>query len=182
MKILAISGSTRKDSYNTHLLQAFVDVVSEIDSGVEVKLITLNHIPMFNQDLEHSLPSEITELIKNATEASGIIISTPEYGNMIPGVVKNATEWLSRSYSSDSIKDKPLAIAGASTGGFGTVRAQNQLLLLGMILKMRVSASLRLPISNAKDVFDENWALVDADVRLKLETFAKDFISFIRKS
>lgn len=181
MNILAISGSTRKESYNTSLLRAFVQIVNKIDSKIEVKLVTLNNIPIFNQDLEHNIPQEVNELINKVREADGILISTPEYGNMIPGVLKNATEWLSRSYSKDAIQQKPLAIVGASTGGFGAARAQNQLLLLGAILKMKVNSGLRLPVSNASTVFDEQGDLIDADVKLKLEEFAKDFIQFIEQ-
>ncbi len=143
--------------------------VSPILDNVELKIFELDDVPIFSQDLETDLPSEVQDLISQVEWADAVIFSTPEYNNMVPGVLKNTCEWLSRSYATPAVIGKPVAIMGASDGGFGTVRAQNQLLLLASILKFQVDASLRLPISRAQDVFDEQGKLTSDDARTKIQ-------------
>ena len=99
---------------------------------------------------------------------------------MIPGVLKNVCEWLTRSYSSDAVRNKPLGIIGASTGGFGTVRAQNQLMLLGVIMGFDVRSNLKLPIANAQKIFDEKGDLTDQEVKTKINDFFGNLLKTLR--
>ncbi len=172
-KILAIPGSIRKNSFNKSACKVLVDIVAQKSSpileDVELKIFVLDDVPMFSQDLEADLPSEVQELISQVEWADAVIFSTPEYNNMVPGVLKNTCEWLSRSYAIPAVEGKPVAIMGASDGGFGTVRSQNQLLLLASIIKFQVDASLRLPISRAQDLFDEQGNLTSTDIRAKIQ-------------
>ncbi len=178
MKILAISGSTRKDSYNTKLLHVIKELAKE--DGTEVEIVTLNDIPIFNQDLESNLPKEVVELKHKAGLADAILIATPEYNHMIPGVLKNAIEWLTRD-SGNVLEDKWLAIVGCSDGGFGTVRAQLQLMTLALVVNMRVKGRFRFPISRAQDKFNEKGELSDQETLEKLKTFVHNYITFLHR-
>lgn len=166
MKVLAISGSIRTQSYNSAAIRAAKALAPE---GMEMEIFSLAGIPFMNQDLEgDNLPESVQTLIDKARWADAILFSTPEYNNMIPGMTKNAFEWLSRSYAVDAVKGKPLFIMGASDGGFGTARAQFQMLTLGAILGMRVDGAWRLPISMAQDKFDAEGNLHDEDTKAKI--------------
>lgn len=179
MKILVIPGSLRSGSFNKSLARNTLNFAKE---GVEMKYRDLNDIPMFNEDLEEDLPKSVVELLEDFRDTSGIIISTPEYNNSLPSPVVNLMHWLSRKYSSDLVKDKPLAIMGASTGGFGTVCSQNHLLLMATIVGFRVNAKYRLPVSNASSVFDKQGNIVDEEVKGKLKDFVNIFISDLERT
>lgn len=152
-------------------------LVAMAPADVGIRVYELNDLPFFNADLEADLPQVVQEYVDSVRWADALIFSTPEYNNMLPGVLKNACEWLTRGYSNDAVINKPMAIVGASDGGFGTVRAQNQLLLLAVIMRMQVSADLRLPISKAQDVFSATGELVDESVREKLSALLNNLLS-----
>ncbi|MCA9382721.1 NAD(P)H-dependent oxidoreductase, partial [Candidatus Dojkabacteria bacterium] len=165
----------RSKSYNTVLLK---EAKLLAPKEMVLEIFDINRIPMFNQDLEgDNLPDVIKKLRTKVSDSSGMLVATPEYGNMVPGVLKNMFEWLSRNYDNDlsPVINKPLAIIGASDGGFGTVRAQNQLLLMGAILRMRVDATLRLPISKADTLINDEGVLQDKDTEQKLRKLLDDF-------
>lgn len=179
MKILTIPGSLRVKSFNKALARYIVSLPYE---NVEFKYFELNDIPMFNADLEQDLPDPILKLIEEIKTSDAFIISTPEYNNSVPAPVKNLLHWLSRSYSKKYIKDKPLAITGVTDGGFGTVRAQNELLLTATIIGMRPNAKHRLPISKALEIFDDEGNILSEEVKLKINDFVTEFVKDIRTS
>ena len=126
MKIVGISGSLRKDSYNTKLLK-------EIGKNVDFEILDLFGIPLFSEDLESSVPQVVTDL-KDKIDASDIVvIATPEYNYSVSGVLKNALDWFSRG-DKKVFDGKKVAIISASISRFGGVRAQSHLrqILLGM--------------------------------------------------
>ena len=174
--ILLIPGSLRKGSLNKLLIK---NINSLEIADLETKIFELNEIPLFNEDLEQDLPASVNLLFENLKWADAVLISTPEYNNTIPSIVTNLMHWLSRSYSSSLVKDKPLAITGVSTGGFGTVRAQHELLLLATIIKFNVNADFRFPVSNGGDVFDEVGQIKDEEMSLKLTQFLVNFTNSI---
>lgn len=174
MKILAISGSTRKESYNTKLLHVIKDMLPKHD----VEVVTINNIPMFSQDLEANLPAEVTDLKQKALDSDALIIATPEYNHMIPGALKNTIEWLTRD-SGNVLDGKWLAIVGCSDGGFGTVRAQLQLMNLALVVNMQTMGRFRFPVSKAQDKFNEAGELTDAETKEKLSAFLKKYIDFL---
>ncbi len=176
MKILAISGSTRSASYNTKLLH----VIQKIAVGVEVEVITLNNIPIFNQDLESSLPAEVMELKKKARMADAILIATPEYNHMIPGALKNAIEWMTRD-SGNVLENKWLGIVGCSDGIFGTARAQVQLMTLGLIVGMKVAGKFRFYVPRAQDKFNEQGDITDPETMERLTAFVQKYTDFLHK-
>lgn len=179
MKVLAISGSFRKNSYNKALLNQIIELSDK--NLWQISLFDISQLPIFNQDLESDLPIQIKDLITRFAQAEALIIATPEYNNMMPGALKNMFEWLSRSYAKHLIINKPLAICGASDGGFGTARAQVQLLTLGAVLQMRVNGSLRLAVSHAQNVFSQSGELVDQSLKTKITDFLANFYKFCQQ-
>ncbi len=178
MKILVIPGSLRKGSYNKLLAKTAIKFPPE---NVEFVYRELNDLPMFNEDLESDLPGSVKELLEQAKSADALIISTPEYNNTIPAPVANLMHWLSRSYSKPFILDKPLGIMGASDGRFGTVRSQNQLMLMATIVGFRVNSAHRLPVLQAQNVFDDNGEMTDEETRKRLNVFIDRFVEFVTK-
>lgn len=124
MKILAISGALRKDSYNTQLLRAVRELAPK---DMEIEIVTLHGIPLYDGDEEdkHGVPESVKALQARIREADGVIIATPEYNFSIAGVLKNALDWLSRS--GNPFKWKRVGVMGASGGPVGTARAQYHL-------------------------------------------------------
>lgn len=122
MHILAISGSLRQGSHNTALLRAAADM---LPPGVTVDFDDrLEEIPAFNEDRVATRPEPVDRLWDAVAEADGVLISTPEYNSSIPGVLKNALDWLSRPLIESPLRNKPAAVIGASTSMFGAVWSQ----------------------------------------------------------
>lgn len=123
-KILGISGSLRKASFNTAVLNSLTqDFAADIDLTVR----TLEDIPLFSQDLEEDPPAGVVKLREEIKAADGLIISSPEYNYGAPGVLKNALDWASRPYGESSYKGKPVLIMTASPGATGGLRAHADL-------------------------------------------------------
>src|SRR5215475_13438442 len=124
IKVLGISGSLRRGSYNSALLRAATRLMPE-DASLEVA--SIRGIPLYDYDVEaQGLPAAVTQLKDAIVAADGVLLVTPEYNNGIPGVFKNAIDWLSRP-SSDVKRvfgGRPFAVIGASPGGFGTTLSQ----------------------------------------------------------
>lgn len=129
-KLVAIVGSLRKDSINRKTLNALLSLASDT---VRLSEAAIGEVPLYNADLEE--PDSVQHLKKQIEEADGLILITPEYNYGIPGVLKNAIDWVSRPSYQSVLANKPVAILGASPGLIGTARAQGQLkqVLLGMI-------------------------------------------------
>lgn len=177
--IVAMSGSLRKNSYNSGLLRAAKELTPK---DIHVEILNISDIPLYNADLEEAegVPA-IVETIKNQiAQADGIIFSTPEYNNGIPGVMKNALDWLSRPAEDITrvFHGKPFALMGASTSRFGTLNAQTSWLPILRLLKLRPFFQNPMMISAAHNVFDENVNLIDDSIRKNLEKFMSDF-SFV---
>lgn len=125
MRLIGVSGSLRAGSFNTALLRAAQGLTPP---GVELIEGSIRGIPLYDADLErdHGLPETVTALKTLIMQADGLILFTPEYNNSIPGVFKNAIDWLSRPASDipQVFGNRPVAVLGASTGGFGTIMSQ----------------------------------------------------------
>jgi chromate reductase len=140
--VVAISGSLRRGSLNTRLLDEAAKLAPEL---LQFDLYeSLSDIPHFNEDRESPAPTAVTDLRRRVRDADGLLIATPEYNASIPGVLKNALDWLSRPVQGDAppLKGKPVAIIGASMSPMGTVRAQ---LSLRQILHKLDAAVVRQP-------------------------------------
>src|SRR5688572_19702079 len=124
MKLLAITGALRKDSYNTQLLKAVKELAP---ADMEIEIVTLHGVPLYDGDEEdkHGVPASVTALKEKVKQADGVIISTPEYNFSVPGVLKNGLDWMSRS--GNPFKWKRVGVMGASEGPIGTARSQYHL-------------------------------------------------------
>jgi NAD(P)H-dependent FMN reductase len=130
------------------------------------------------------IPPVVEELKQKIATAAGVIIATPEYNNSIPGVFKNAIDWLSRPPADIPrvFHGRAFAVIGASPGGFGTILAQNAWLPVLRTLRTRPWLEGRMMVSRAQKLFNEEGELTDANAREQLRTFVSAFIEFTRKS
>lgn len=182
IKLLGISGSLRAQSYNTALLRA-----AQALTGGDFTLdaATLHGIPLYDGDAEHrdGPPTAIVDLKERIVASDGVLLVTPEYNNGIPGVFKNAIDWLSRPATDIArvFGDRPFAVIGASPGGFGTILAQNGWLPVLKTLGTQQWSGGRLQVSRAGKVFDEHGELVDEAVRTQLGNFLRGFADHIRR-
>ncbi|AMP05417.1 NADPH-dependent FMN reductase [Collimonas pratensis] len=180
-KIVGVSGSLRSGSLNGALLRAAVD---QMPAGAELELGTIKGIPLYDGDLEQSegIPAAVALLKEQIAVADALLLVTPEYNNSIPGVFKNALDWLSRP-AADSARifsGRRVAVIGASPGGFGTILAQNAWLPVLRTLGMEPWFGGRLMVSRAGKVFNESGELVDEQVRDQLREFNRKFVEFLR--
>jgi chromate reductase len=179
-RILGISGSLRKASLNTAVLRAAEGV---LEDG-SLKVVTLHGIPLYDGDLEDAdgIPDAVTRLKEEIIASDGLIIATPEYNNAMPGVLKNAIDWLSRppSDSGRVFAGRPVAIVGATPGGMGTVLAQDSLLPVLRALSMRPWFGGRVMLSRASKLMDDTGELGDDAARDQLRMFINGFAAFVR--
>lgn len=179
IKIIGLSGSLRLHSYNTALLRT---AASLVPTDVTLTVSTINGIPLFNEDVEaQGYPASVQELKELIASADGLLLSTPEYNNSMPGVLKNAMDWLSRP--GDEIPrifgEKPFAIMGASIGGFGTILSQNAWLTPMKALGVKPWTNGRLLVARASNSFNADGLLIDAALLAQLRTFIEGFAGFI---
>lgn len=178
--ILGISGSLRRASYNTALLRAAAGLAP---SGTTVDMATLHGIPLYDGDLEaeHGLPEPVRLLKERIVAADGLLLVTPEYNNAIPGVMKNAIDWLSRPASDIPrvFRDLPVAILGTTPGRGGTILAQGAWLPILRTLGTLPWFGAKLQIADAGHAFDEEHRLVDPRVRGELTRFVEGFARFV---
>ena len=151
MKVLAVSGSLRADSYNTRLLEA---AAAAAPAGVEVELLDpalIADLPLYDQDLEdEEVPASVDLLREAWAGADAILFATPEYNGSVPGGLKNAIDWASRPRLEAALANKTVTVIGASTGQFGALWAQNDLRRILGIAGARVVGEA-LPVARAQD-------------------------------
>jgi chromate reductase len=180
--IVGISGSLRKKSFNSAVLEAAVEVAPE-----RVRLVThsIRGIPLYDGDVESDsgIPESVTALKDAIASADGLLFVTPEYNNSIPGVFKNAIDWTTRP-DSDMKRiygGKPIALMGASPGGFGTIMSQNAWLPVFRVLGVQLWTERRLLVSRASTLMDPDGKLSDAKTRDQIRTLLEGFVTFIER-
>lgn len=177
--LIGLSGSLRAGSFNTALLRAARDLMPE---GATLDIRPICGIPLYDGDVEaaQGLPEEVTALKDAIAAADGLLLATPEYNNSIPGVLKNAVDWLSRP--DDDIarvwRGRPVAVMGTSTGAFGTTLAQAAWLPVWRTLGAQPFTQERMIVPRARDAFTEDGALGDDKVRGRLRRFLAGFVAF----
>jgi chromate reductase len=161
VRVLAISGSLRRDSHNTRLLRHLAE---QAPPGIEIELWEgLRSIPPYDEDDDREpAPAPVAELRAAIAAADGLLFATPEYNSSVPGVLKNAIDWASRPRASTPLQGKPAAVIGATTGRFGAVWAQAELRKVLASAGARV-IDLDLPLAQAHLAFDESGSLIDPD-------------------
>lgn len=182
MKILAISGSLRAASLNTALLRA---MQATAPNGVAVELFSLHELPFFNEDLEvaGAWPAAVQSLRQKVQAADALLVSTPEYNSGIPGVLKNAFDWLSRTNEENPsvLMNKPMALVGATMGSFGTAIAQASALPMIRALGLQLWAGQRLALPQAHLLFDAQGELTDEATRTTLQLYMAGWVESLGK-
>jgi chromate reductase len=179
IRLVGISGSLRKASFNTALLRA---AVANVPDGVTLIEGSIRGIPLYDADVEaaEGIPEAVTRLKDLVASADGVILFTPEYNNSLPGTFKNAIDWMSRPPADIPrvFTDKPFAIAGASPSNFGTLLAQEAWLPVMRTLGTVPWFGAKLMVSRAGSVF-ENATLTDEATIKKLAAFIAGFADFV---
>lgn len=156
--LLGISGSLRRQSYNTALLEAAAGVCA---SDVELEVWSaLGLIPAFNEDLQE-LPLAVALLRAEIARADAILVATPEYNASIPGALKNALDWISRPLGTNPLRGKPVAVIGGSQGLFGAAWAQAELRKVLRTIGARVLDEPRLELAYVQEAFGRGGRLLD---------------------
>jgi chromate reductase, NAD(P)H dehydrogenase (quinone) len=163
VKVLGISGSLRPGSYNTKALRAAEQLLpNDVDFEIYDALKAVP--PYDDEDDTDPAPAAVARLRDAVAGADAVLFSTPEYNSSIPGVLKNAVDWLSRPIATNVLRNKPVAIIGASTGAFGAVWAQADLRkVLGAVGARVVEGEV--PIGHAHERFDAEGNLTDENIR-----------------
>jgi chromate reductase, NAD(P)H dehydrogenase (quinone) len=159
ISVLGIAGSLRSGSYNRMLLRAAQEHAPD---DLRLDVFELKGVPFFDADVERQGDPESVAALKRAIrEADALLIATPEYQHSLPGVLKNALDWASRPPRDPALGRKPVAIMGATTGRYGTARAQSDLRKVLMYNDALVLQRPEVMVSNAKKAFDDGGVLVD---------------------
>ncbi len=182
LTLVGFSGSLRRGSYNAALLRAAASVMP---ADSELRIESIAGIPLYDADeeAEHGVPEGARRLKDAIAAADGLLIVTPEYNNSIPGVTKNAVDWLSRP-STDILRvfgGRPVAITGASPGRLGTVLSQNAWLPVLKTLGADLWSGGRLLVSQASTLVDSNGAIVDPATLKNLRKFMEGFVAYAKE-
>ena len=177
IKILGISGSLRKASYNTALLRTACDMVPD---GISIETFDLSQLPLYNDDLaEDDPPSSVLDLRNSIKESDGLLIASPEYNYSFTGVLKNALDWASTDTLGNVMAGKPTGIMGASRTLFGTVRGQLHLRQALHGMSSKVVSRPEIYILRAQNVFNVDGTLSDDHTLKKIRKLLAAFIKII---
>jgi chromate reductase, NAD(P)H dehydrogenase (quinone) len=178
--ILGLSGSLRAGSLNSALLRA---AVAAIPKGVALEVGSIKGIPLYDGDVEatQGSPDTVVKLKERIVATDGLLLVTPEYNNSLPGVFKNAIDWLSRPDSDIArvFRGRPVGVIGASPSRFGTLLSQTAWLPVLKTLGTAVYFGGRVQVSQANKAFDSNGTLVDERTREQLEKYLAGFAEFV---
>ncbi|MCY3801327.1 MAG: NAD(P)H-dependent oxidoreductase [Chloroflexi bacterium] len=184
MRLLGISGSLRRGSFNTALLNEATDLLPE---DLTLEVFPLHDIPLFNSDVEaRGFPPAVQAFRQRIRAADGLLFAAPEYNYSITGVLKNAIDWASRGENTDDgadlgspLDEKPVAVMGAG-GRLGTVRAQAHFRQIALHNSMRVMIDPELFVPRPWSKFDEDGRLVHERTRERLRKFLAAIPAWVR--
>lgn len=181
--IVGLSGSLRSGSFNSALLRA---AASAMPAGTTLEIGSIKGIPLYDADVEaeHGLPDAVTKLKERIAASDGLLLVTPEYNNSLPGVFKNAIDWLSRPPADIPrvFGGRPVGVIGASPGRFGTLLSQTAWLPVLKTLGTAAYFGGRLQISSAGSVFNDAGELIDERIRDLLRQYVEGFVAFVEET
>lgn len=179
VKLVGVAGSLRRLSFNKGLLNAAAELLPD---DVTLEIVPIDDIPLYNADVEAAdgIPPAVARLKEAIAEADGLLLATPEYNNGVPGVFKNVIDWASRPAADIGrvFGGRPVALIGASPGGFGTILSQDNWLSVLRTLGTRPWFEGRLMVSRAGGLFDDQGQLTDDATRARLRDFIAGFAAF----
>jgi chromate reductase len=179
LRVAAIVGSLRVASYNGWLLRAAGELASPELTLVPVGIA---EVPLFNQDVETAGdPAPVAAFRAALQEADAVLIASPEYNYGMPGVLKNAIDWVSRPPGRSPLPRKPVAIVGASSGPSGTMRMQLQLRQTLQAVGAYVMPKPEIVVTSCRDKFDTDGRLADEKTREHLQAFLSAFADWTRR-
>lgn len=177
LKIAVVVGSLRKDSYNKKLAKSLEKLAA---GKMEFSYVDIGSVPLFNQDLEASVPASVTKLKSEIEAADGVLFVTPEYNRSIPGVLKNAIDWASRPYGKSSWAGKPAAVCGTSQGAIGTAVAQAHLKqIIAGYLDMPLLGQPEMYVAYKEESFDADHNVTNDATKKFLQGFVDKFASWV---
>ncbi|MDR3256881.1 MAG: NAD(P)H-dependent oxidoreductase [Endomicrobium sp.] len=177
MKIITIIGGVAKDSINKKLFELIMPLSPK---EFEFDTFGIDSLPFFSQDIERNPPESVVQFKEKIINADGVLFITPEYNRSIPGVLKNAVDWVSRPYLNGALVKKPVAVLGAATGTIGTFGAQNDL--------RKILSSIGAAVMYQPEIYLHFYACVNdkgelADTTKKMyEKFLNSFREWILKN
>lgn len=180
MKVLAISGSLRRDSHNTMLARAAAELLppsAELEVFDGLKAVE----PYDEDDDVGSRPAGARRLREAIESADAVLIATPEYNSSIPGQLKNAIDWASRPLGENALWDKPVAVVGASTGTFGAIWAQAEVRKAAAASGARVIET-DLPAGHANEAFTDDGRLAEVVLRERYAELLDELISLVEET
>ena len=181
LTLIGFSGSLRRGSFNSAVLRA---AAAQMPADSELVIETIAGIPLYDGDVESAtgMPQAVARLKDAIAAADGLLLVSPEYNNSIPGVAKNAIDWLSRppADSARVFRGKPVALAGASPGNFATVLAQNAWLPVFRTLGADLWSGGRLLVPRAAGVIGVDAEIADAATRENIAKFIAGFVAYAR--
>ncbi|WP_156288706.1 NADPH-dependent FMN reductase [Oceanobacillus salinisoli] len=179
MKIVAMVGSNRKESYNMKLVKY---MQNRYANKVEIEILPIGQLPFYNQDDELNPPELVKEIRGKIKESDGILFATPEYNASISAILKNAIDWFSRVET--VLVDKPAMIVGASMGALGTVKAQLQLrqILNAANVSTRTLPGNEVYVGSAHEKIDDFGNLTDEATIQFIDSVVDNFVEWIEKS
>jgi len=176
-RIVGIAGGLRRGSFNRALLRTAQELALE---RLNIQIHEIGDVPLYNQDIEdQTVPQAVDSLRQAVREADGLLIATPEYNHGVPGVLKNAIDWLSRPPRGSALNGKPAALMGASPGMTGTARCQSQLRQSFVFTNTPAMLQPEVLVSRAHEKFDANGRLTDEPTRKFLGQFLDHFAAWI---
>ena len=177
--VVGFAGSLRRGSYNRALLRAATELAPP---AIHIVIHELDGIPLYNGDVEAiGAPPSVVQLRDAIRQADGLLIATPEYNHGVPGVLKNAIDWLSRPPRDSVLNGKVAAVMGASPGMTGTARGQSQLRQAFVFTNTYALLQPEVLVGRAHEKFDAEGRLVDQKTRDFLATFLQRFADLIAR-
>jgi len=181
LKVLGIAGSLRRDSYNRNLLVA-AQALLDGDDDVDLELFDgLADVPPYDEDLDvEPAPAAVARFRDALAGADAVLFATPEYNSSIPGQLKNALDWASRPIATNVLRNKPVAVVGASSGAFGAVWAQAELRKVLSAIGARVAPG-ELAVGLARTRFDDDGRLADEAIAEGLRDIVDGLVAAARE-